>query len=199
MHMQSPPVNSLSLEFLTDVCIALEKLEMDKSCRGLVVTSVQLKQLCADGLTSVLQWSLSCLQFHSWSLNMLSIMTVYPAGLASGCVLPWNPEPAQGVLSRAGHLGHVWEESRALCGVLESCARDVAQVLWLQHDHYSSSQCTYRTTQHLPPHCLHLTRTGWCILGGKHTEISLWASRYSSPRAPVLQEAACCRWHVTTE
>lgn len=158
MHMQSPPVNSLSLEFLTDVCIALEKLEMDKSCRGLVVTSVQLKQLCADGLTSVLQWSLSCLQFHNWSLNMLSIMTVYPAGLASGCVLPWNPEPAQGVLSRAGHLGHVWEESRALCGVLESCARDVAQVLWLQHDHYSSSQCTYRTTQHLPPHCLHLTQ-----------------------------------------
>lgn len=65
MHMQSPPVNSLSLEFLTDVCIALEKLEMDKSCRGLVLTSVQFKQLCADGLTHVLQ-------FHSWSLNMLS-------------------------------------------------------------------------------------------------------------------------------
>lgn len=40
MHMQSPPVNSLSLDFLTELCISIEKLEMDKSCRGLVITSV---------------------------------------------------------------------------------------------------------------------------------------------------------------
>ncbi len=41
MHMQSPPVNSLSLDFLTEFCISVEKLEMDKSCRGLIITSVQ--------------------------------------------------------------------------------------------------------------------------------------------------------------
>lgn len=41
MHLQSPPVNSLSLDFLTELCISIEKLEMDKSCRGLVITSVQ--------------------------------------------------------------------------------------------------------------------------------------------------------------
>lgn len=40
MHMQSPPVNSLSLDFLTELCIGLEKLEMDKGCRGLIITSV---------------------------------------------------------------------------------------------------------------------------------------------------------------
>ncbi|PWA28953.1 hypothetical protein CCH79_00019625, partial [Gambusia affinis] len=40
MHMQSPPVNSLSLDFLTEICITLEKLEMDKGCRGLIITSV---------------------------------------------------------------------------------------------------------------------------------------------------------------
>ena len=39
--MQSPPVNSLSLDFLTEFCIATEKLELDKSCRGLIITSVQ--------------------------------------------------------------------------------------------------------------------------------------------------------------
>lgn len=40
MHMQSPPVNSLSLDFLTEFCISVEKLEMDKACRGLIITSV---------------------------------------------------------------------------------------------------------------------------------------------------------------
>lgn len=41
MRLQSPPVNSLSLDFLTELCINVEKLEMDKSCRGLIITSVQ--------------------------------------------------------------------------------------------------------------------------------------------------------------
>lgn len=41
MRLQSPPVNSLSLELLTDISISLEKLEMDKGCRGLILTSVQ--------------------------------------------------------------------------------------------------------------------------------------------------------------
>lgn len=40
MHLQSPPVNSLSLDFLTELSISVEKLEMDKSCRGLIITSV---------------------------------------------------------------------------------------------------------------------------------------------------------------
>lgn len=41
MHLQSPPVNSLSLDLLTEFCISLEKLEMDKGCRGLIITSVR--------------------------------------------------------------------------------------------------------------------------------------------------------------
>ncbi|KAF3846972.1 hypothetical protein F7725_004050 [Dissostichus mawsoni] len=47
MHMQSPPVNSLSLDFLTELCISVEKLEMDKSCRGLIITSAQPKVFSA--------------------------------------------------------------------------------------------------------------------------------------------------------
>ncbi|KAJ8373139.1 hypothetical protein AAFF_G00271030 [Aldrovandia affinis] len=47
MRLQSPPVNSLSLDFLTEISISLEKLEMDKSCRGVVLTSALPKIFCA--------------------------------------------------------------------------------------------------------------------------------------------------------
>ncbi|XP_078096535.1 enoyl-CoA delta isomerase 1, mitochondrial [Mustelus asterias] len=39
IQMKKPPVNSLSLEFLTEFAISLEKLEMDRECRGVVITS----------------------------------------------------------------------------------------------------------------------------------------------------------------
>lgn len=38
--MHRKPVNGLNLEMLTDLNIALEKVESEKSCRGLVLTSV---------------------------------------------------------------------------------------------------------------------------------------------------------------
>ncbi|KAG2455873.1 ECI1 isomerase, partial [Polypterus senegalus] len=37
--MKSPPVNSLSLDFLTEFSISIEKLEMDRKCRGVILTS----------------------------------------------------------------------------------------------------------------------------------------------------------------
>lgn len=49
MRLQSPPVNSLSLDFLTEFCIATEKLELDKSCRGLIITSVQYNLMFSAG------------------------------------------------------------------------------------------------------------------------------------------------------
>ncbi|KAI4899381.1 hypothetical protein NFI96_027286, partial [Prochilodus magdalenae] len=39
VKFQSPPVNSMSLDFLTEFSINLEKLELDKSCRGVILTS----------------------------------------------------------------------------------------------------------------------------------------------------------------
>lgn len=39
MKMRNPPVNSLSLEFLTELLISLEKLENDKTFRGIIITS----------------------------------------------------------------------------------------------------------------------------------------------------------------
>lgn len=41
MKFKNPPVNSLSLEFLTEFVISLEKLENDKSVRGVILTSVR--------------------------------------------------------------------------------------------------------------------------------------------------------------
>lgn len=41
MKFKSPPVNSLSLEFLTEFSISLEKLENNRACRGVIITSVR--------------------------------------------------------------------------------------------------------------------------------------------------------------
>lgn len=56
MRMQSPPVNSLSLDFLTEFCIVLEKLEMDKNCRGLIISSVKYNLI----ITLIRARDLSC-------------------------------------------------------------------------------------------------------------------------------------------
>lgn len=40
MKMRNPPVNSLSLEFLTEMLISLEKLESDKAFHAIIITSV---------------------------------------------------------------------------------------------------------------------------------------------------------------
>ncbi|CAI5674257.1 enoyl-CoA delta isomerase 1, mitochondrial isoform X2 [Oreochromis niloticus] len=98
MRMQSPPVNSLSLEFLTDVCIALEKLEMDKSCRGLIVTSSQPKVFSA-GLNILDMYGKSpehCVEFWKavqemwlkfYGSNMITIAAVNGSSPAGGCLL----------------------------------------------------------------------------------------------------------------
>lgn len=40
LKLKNPPVNSLSLEFLTELNINLEKLENDKTFQGIIITSV---------------------------------------------------------------------------------------------------------------------------------------------------------------
>uniref|UniRef100_A0A8C4PZ19 Enoyl-CoA delta isomerase 1 n=1 Tax=Eptatretus burgeri TaxID=7764 RepID=A0A8C4PZ19_EPTBU len=54
LKLNIPPVNSLSLPLLTELAIVLDKLEMDKHCRGLILTSGSspaggcLLALCSD-------------------------------------------------------------------------------------------------------------------------------------------------------
>jgi len=42
LRMKKSPVNSLNQAMLADLNIALEKLENDKKCRGLIITSVSI-------------------------------------------------------------------------------------------------------------------------------------------------------------
>ncbi|KAG7504471.1 enoyl-CoA delta isomerase 1, mitochondrial [Solea senegalensis] len=98
MHMQSPPVNSLSLDFLTEFCISVEKLEMDKSCRGLIITSSQPKVFSA-GLDIMEMYGKSperCGEFwravqEMWlklyGSNMAIIAAVNGSSPAGGCLI----------------------------------------------------------------------------------------------------------------
>nr|XP_046271166.1 enoyl-CoA delta isomerase 1, mitochondrial-like [Scatophagus argus] len=98
MRMQSPPVNSLSLDFLTEFCIATEKLEMDKSCRGLIITSSQPKVFSA-GLDIMEMYRKSpehCAEFWKavqemwlklYGSNMITIAAINGSSPAGGCLM----------------------------------------------------------------------------------------------------------------
>ncbi|CAG02069.1 unnamed protein product [Tetraodon nigroviridis] len=98
MSMQSPPVNSLSLEFLTELSIAVEKLEMDKSCRGIILTSGQPKVFSA-GLDIMEMYGKSpehCGEFWRavqeiwlklYGSNMVVIAAINGSSPAGGCLL----------------------------------------------------------------------------------------------------------------
>uniref|UniRef100_A0A3P9JCX0 Enoyl-CoA delta isomerase 1, mitochondrial n=1 Tax=Oryzias latipes TaxID=8090 RepID=A0A3P9JCX0_ORYLA len=98
MHMQSPPVNSLSLDFLTEFCIGLEKLEMDKGCRGLIITSSQPKVFSA-GLDILEMYGKSperCGEFWKavqemwlklYGSDMITIAAINGSSPAGGCLM----------------------------------------------------------------------------------------------------------------
>lgn len=98
MRMQNPPVNSLSLEFLTDICINVEKLEMDKRCRGLIITSNQPKVFSA-GLDILEMYGTTperCGEFwravqEMWlkiyGSNMVTIAAISGSSPAGGCLM----------------------------------------------------------------------------------------------------------------
>ncbi|XP_061888449.1 enoyl-CoA delta isomerase 1, mitochondrial-like isoform X1 [Entelurus aequoreus] len=98
MRMKSPPVNSLSLDFLTEFCISVEKLEMDKSCRGLIITS-SLPKVFSAGLDIMEMYGKSpesCGEFWKavqemwlklYSSNMVTIAAINGSSPAGGCLM----------------------------------------------------------------------------------------------------------------
>ncbi|XP_061080037.1 enoyl-CoA delta isomerase 1, mitochondrial [Conger conger] len=98
MRFQSPPVNSLSLDFLTEFAINMEKLEMDKSCRGLIVTSA-LPKIFSAGLDILEMYGKSpehCGEFWKavqemwlklYSSNMVTVAAVNGSSPAGGCLM----------------------------------------------------------------------------------------------------------------
>ncbi|KAL6476199.1 hypothetical protein MHYP_G00146980 [Metynnis hypsauchen] len=47
VKFQAPPVNSMGMDFLTEMAISLDKLELDKNCRGIILTSAVPKVFSA--------------------------------------------------------------------------------------------------------------------------------------------------------
>ncbi|RXN26639.1 enoyl- delta isomerase mitochondrial-like isoform X1 [Labeo rohita] len=98
MQFQSPPVNSLSLDFLTEFSINLEKLELDRSCRGLIITSAQPKVFSA-GLDILEMYKKSpehCAEFwkavqDAWlklyGSTKVTIAAINGSSPAGGCLL----------------------------------------------------------------------------------------------------------------
>eukprot|EP00063_Salmo_salar_P064626 XP_014039461.1 PREDICTED: enoyl-CoA delta isomerase 1, mitochondrial-like [Salmo salar] len=98
LRMQSPPVNSLSLDFLTELCINLEKLEMDRSCRGLIITS-SLSKVFSAGLDIMEMYGKSperCGEFWKavqemwlklYGSNMATIAAINGSSPAGGCLM----------------------------------------------------------------------------------------------------------------
>ncbi|KAJ8366844.1 hypothetical protein AAFF_G00338790, partial [Aldrovandia affinis] len=98
MRLQSPPVNSLSLDFLTEIAISLEKLEMDKSCRGVVLTSA-LPKIFSAGLDIMEMYGKSperCGEFWKavqemwlkiYGSNMVTIAAINGNSPAGGCLM----------------------------------------------------------------------------------------------------------------
>lgn len=98
MRMQSPPVNSLSLDFLTEFTIGVEKLEMDRSCRGLIITST-LPKVFSAGLDIMEMYGKSperCGEFWKavqemwlklYGSNMVTIAAINGSSPAGGCLM----------------------------------------------------------------------------------------------------------------
>ncbi|KAM8960401.1 enoyl-CoA delta isomerase 1, mitochondrial [Pelodytes ibericus] len=98
MKMKNPPVNSLSLEFLTEFSISLEKLEMDRGCRGLIITSAVPKIFSAGlDITEMCGKSAEhCRAFWSavqemwlklYGSNMVTIAAINGSSPAGGCLM----------------------------------------------------------------------------------------------------------------
>ncbi|XP_028841251.1 enoyl-CoA delta isomerase 1, mitochondrial-like [Denticeps clupeoides] len=98
MTLQGPPVNSMCMDFLTDFAISMEKLELDKNCRGLILTSAVPKVFSA-GLdimemygkgpehATVFWRAVQEMWFKLYSSNMVTIAAVNGSSPAGGCLL----------------------------------------------------------------------------------------------------------------
>ncbi|KAF3818861.1 enoyl-CoA delta isomerase 1, mitochondrial [Mirounga leonina] len=98
VKMRNPPVNSLSLEFLTELLISLEKLENDKTFHGIIITSdcpgifsagLDLTEMCGRDPEHYAEYWKAVqemwLRFYLSSLVVIAAINgVSPAG---GCLL----------------------------------------------------------------------------------------------------------------
>ncbi|XP_011888367.1 PREDICTED: enoyl-CoA delta isomerase 1, mitochondrial isoform X1 [Cercocebus atys] len=98
MKLKNPPVNTLSLEFLTELVICLEKLENDKSFRGVVLTSdcpgvfsagLDLKEMCGKSPAHYAEYwkAVQELWLRFYQSNLVLVSAINGACPAGGCLM----------------------------------------------------------------------------------------------------------------
>ncbi|KAM4697959.1 enoyl-CoA delta isomerase 1, mitochondrial [Rhinophrynus dorsalis] len=98
MKLNSPPVNSLSLEFLTEFSINMEKLEMDRGCRGLIVTSdvpkifsagLDITEMCGKSAEHYGEFwrAVQEMWLKLYGSNMVTIAAINGSSPAGGCLM----------------------------------------------------------------------------------------------------------------
>ncbi|KAL4686336.1 hypothetical protein H8957_005196 [Semnopithecus entellus] len=98
MKLKNPPVNSLSLEFLTELVICLEKLESDRSFRGVVLTSdcpgvfsagLDLTEMCGRSPAHYAEYwkAVQELWLRFYQSNLVLVSAINGACPAGGCLM----------------------------------------------------------------------------------------------------------------
>ncbi|XP_025226378.1 enoyl-CoA delta isomerase 1, mitochondrial isoform X2 [Theropithecus gelada] len=98
MKLKNPPVNTLSLEFLTELVICLEKLENDKSFRGVVLTSdcpgvfsagLDLTEMCGKSPAHYAEYwkAVQELWLRFYQSNLVLVSAINGACPAGGCLM----------------------------------------------------------------------------------------------------------------
>ncbi|XP_009475561.1 PREDICTED: enoyl-CoA delta isomerase 1, mitochondrial [Nipponia nippon] len=98
MKLKSPPVNSLSLDLLTEFCISLEKLENDRACRGVILTSA-VPKIFSSGLDITEMYGKSPEHYAEfwravqemwlrlYGSNMVTVAAINGSSPAGGCLI----------------------------------------------------------------------------------------------------------------
>lgn len=98
MKFKSPPVNSLNLDFLTEFCISLEKLENDRACRGIIITSaipkifssgLDITEMCGKSTEHYTEFwrAVQEMWLRLYSSNMVTLAVVNGSSPAGGCLI----------------------------------------------------------------------------------------------------------------
>ncbi|XP_008144641.2 enoyl-CoA delta isomerase 1, mitochondrial [Eptesicus fuscus] len=98
MKFKNPPVNSLSLELLTEFVISLEKLENDKTFRGVILTSdspgvfsagLDLREMCGRNPAHYAEYwkAVQELWLRLYLSNLVLISAINGACPAGGCLI----------------------------------------------------------------------------------------------------------------
>uniref|UniRef100_A0A4X1VUH0 Enoyl-CoA delta isomerase 1, mitochondrial n=2 Tax=Sus scrofa TaxID=9823 RepID=A0A4X1VUH0_PIG len=98
MKLRNPPVNSLSLELLTELVISLEKLENDKVFRGVILTSdcpsvfssgLDLRELCGRNPARYAEFwkAVQEMWLRFYLSNLVLVAAINGACPAGGCLL----------------------------------------------------------------------------------------------------------------